>query len=547
MKCKKVEYLLPAYIMGDLNELSEDPDLYSKIEAHLKKCPKCTRDYESYKQTLGFVEENKDLFAQVFNEIDRERAAESQAAKSKTVRLFVRIGAVAACFLIGVSLLIILFNNLKSQIPQENSTSQHVSSAIVPAVKIESISESGNLLIAGGQKVNTSNQLKTLLINEKHHLIMDENTTLTIKPLVSNELIGCVVNLSSGRIYTHVEHDGNPFVVETTHGKAIITGTTFDIEANESKMKLIVSEGSVKFTSQGESVYVSAGYTSEILAMSAPIPPSLCDIKQLTAWATGYELKTALAKMESMDNSVDLSELWITAGSGPVKLEEIDYNKWIEDKRDWFEREFPKIFQLKEALSKENIEADYPELLYTSGNLWQFVYPQVSNYQMIQVSSESLLQTSSKFGFDKDWLQKNIPSLKSLADMSDNTHTDVSASDQWISDFENARKSQKPIDAQTLFSSLHAVTYLVNTRTLAWLYITNENIGFTANEKAEILELLQSEVNAAIELNEHIIRLFAASENLSCGDFNTLVENVIDSVTEIMGIEGKITEYEINK
>ncbi|MBN2591227.1 MAG: FecR domain-containing protein [Sedimentisphaerales bacterium] len=373
---------------------------------------------------------------------------------------------------------------------------------------------------------------------------MDEYTTLLITPLTPNEYIGCIVNLSFGRIYAHVEHDGNPFFVETAHGKAIITGTTFDIETNQTETKLIVAEGSVKFTSQAGSVDVLSGYFSEIFAKQAPIQPSLCDTKKLTAWATGFEFKTTLEKIKAFSDSYDVSDLGLTANSGPLDLEKINYEQWIEQKRDWFVREFPLAFQLKEALAEEDIETDYPQLLFTSGIFWQFTYPQVSNNQFSIITSDSLLNAVSMYDFDKQWLIKSIPSTKYLS----NNLIDVKgiypgdeAFQKWIEQFQNARKDNKSLNSDILLYSLHAGTYLTNTRILIWLYIVNEKTNLTPENKANILALLQNEVNEAEKIKENIIRLFTISENCQCEEFNVLIDRLIESLTEIMECEERLT------
>ncbi|MBN1187147.1 MAG: FecR domain-containing protein, partial [Bacteroidales bacterium] len=418
----------------------------------------------------------------------------------------------------------------------------------IPSVKIEKITDGIAQTIPANQEISTnSGQMATLVINSKHRMILNENTSLSINPHVSEENIGCTVNLNYGRIYTQVEHDGNPCIVETANGKAIITGTTFDIEANESKTTLVVAEGSVNFTSEVGSVDVVAGYSSEIFAKSAPLQPVLCDTKQLTAWATGYELETTFAKIEAISDTFDISDLWLTANSGPINLENINYETWIEQKRDWFEREFPSIFQLYDILTVEGIQSEYQELLFTSGILWEFKYPQVSNRQYSFVTSDSLLKVASGYGFDRDWLKKKIPSINNSLTNKTNLLTEQEAFQKWIEQFRNARKTNKSLDSDILLYSLHAGTYLANTRTLIWFYIANEKTDLISENKANLLALLQDEVNEAEKFKEYIIRLFTISENCPCEEFNEIIEKVIDSLTEIMEIEGKVKEYEIGK
>ncbi|MFC1781164.1 FecR domain-containing protein, partial [Planctomycetota bacterium] len=471
--------------------------------------------------------------------------------KTKKLQLFRRISAVAACLLIGISLWMVFSNQPKPQTHPQDSSLEQVTSAIAPSVKIEVVSNDGSVIIPAGQKISTlAGQLMTLRINEKHRLVVNENTSLSIKTLVSEENIGCAVELAAGQVYAYVEHDGNPFVVNTANGEAVITGTTFDIQTTGIETKLVVVEGTVQFESQAGSVKVAKGQLSKISAKSAPTAPSLCDTVELTVWARGYELKSALAKIakiESVTDSFDLTNLWLSATSGPIDLENIDYSEWIEQKRDWFEREFPHVFDLKQALAKEAIETDYPELLFVSGDIWQFAYPQVSLNQIPVITLDSLLKAGSRYGCDEQWLLENIPAINSLLDSPKEIVTGINAFGQWVDCFEKLRNTTKAPDSATLLYSLHACTYLTNTRILAWLYIANDKTDFSAEDKEQVLDLLQSQVNTANELTSRVIRLFAASENQPCEELNVLIEQVADNLALLIDIEKRVSEYEISK
>ncbi|MFC1780852.1 FecR domain-containing protein [Planctomycetota bacterium] len=557
MKCKKVKVLLAPYILGDL---VNDFKLLGQLEEHLRNCNYCTEEYQSIRQTIGFVEEYKDIFAEVFAEIDLERARKADTQKrswekipsestekTKSLQLFRRISAVAACLLIGISLWMVFSNQPKPQTPPQNSSLEQVVSAIAPSVEIEVVSDDGNIIIPAGRNISTlAGQLMTLRINEKHRLIVNENTSLSINPLVLDENIGCAVELTTGRIYAYVEHNGNPFVVETSNGNAVITGTTFDIQTTGIETKLVVVEGTVQFKSQAGSVKVSKGQFSKIVTRSGPTVPLICDTFELTAWARGYELKNTLAKIESITDSFDLTDLWLTAASGTIELENLNYQEWIEQKQDWFEREFSQVFRLKEALAEEAIEVDYPELLFATGDIWQFAYPQVSNQQIPVISFDSLLKAGSQYGFDEQWLLENIPA-KSFPDNPKEIFTGRNALEQWADCFEQLQKSSQAPDSGTLLYSLHAGTYLTNTRTLAWLYIANEKPSISDEDKGQVQALLQSQVNTANELTNLVIRLFAASKNQPCEELNTLINQIIGSITAIMDIEEGISEYEISK
>ncbi len=560
MDCKEAQLLTVPYVLGDL-----DPDSrqYGKLEAHLLCCPVCAKENENNKCEVEFIQEHKVLFAEAFETIDKKITAEqeeikrswqaiqaklvkikAQEKRAKLRRVLWRATAAAACIAIGISVWVTLSN---SKTP-EKPTPQQMVLAPAPSIKIELLSDTGSVIIPAGTEIKTTaSEMKTLILNGKHHMLLNSDTALSIEPLLDNERVGCMVKLASGEIFTHVEHDGNPFAVSTIHGKAIITGTTFDVKATDITTTLVVAEGTVQFGSEGGFVEVTAGHTSEIAGQSAPTKPASCNTTKLTAWAAGHELKTALAKIGSFSDAYDLTDFWLSAMSGPINLENIDYEDWIEKKRDWFKREFPWIFQLQSALAKEGIKADYPELLISSGDIWQFVYPETSPQQIPILYFDTLLKTASKYGFDKQWLMANIPAAKSAIDdpaAAKGRFTGLKAFEQWASCFEQVRKSPEELDSGTLLYALHAGTYLANTRTLAWFSINDGKHLFRLEDKTVVLALLQTEVNTANNLAGKIIELLRMSQSEPCGECQGLVDKIIKEINEIMSSEKGILKYE---
>jgi len=363
MKCKKAKLLLAPYILGDL---ADDLKLLGQLEAHLRNCNCCTEEYQSIKQTIKFVEEYKDIFAEVFAEIDLERARKEDVQKQnwekisaestekpKSLQLFLRIGAAAACLVIGLLTWLVFSNDSKPHVLPQIFSSQQAVSIPKPSVKVELVTNTGNILVPSGQQITSAGQLKTLLINGKHQMMMNTNTILAIEPLIENNNIGCLVKLTSGQIYTHVQHDGNPFTVDTANGKAVITGTTFDVKATDDSTTLVVSEGTVRFKSEKGTVKVTAGQTSEIVDQSAPSIPLSCNAIELIAWAKGsYKAGSALAKTEL---NPDPWNLPLSFEEKLIVLAETDYKQWVEQKREWFKKDFPWIFELKDALAREGI------------------------------------------------------------------------------------------------------------------------------------------------------------------------------------------------
>jgi len=560
MDCKEAQLLIVPHIMGDLDTGSWQ---CHELEAHLLSCPVCAKEYENSKLVVEFIEERKVLFAEALESIDKKRVAEQeeierswQAIQVKLAKIKAqekqahlrttlwKLTAAAACVVIGISTWLVLSNSKTLQKPNP----QQIALAPTPSIKIELLLDNGNIIIPAGTKIKTTaNELKSLIINGKHRMVLNYDTALSIEPLLDNEHVGCMVKLDSGEIFTHVEHDGNPFVVGTAQGRAIITGTTFDIKTTDISTTLVVAEGTVQFESEEGFVEVTAGHTSEIAGQSAPTKPATCNTAELTAWATGHELKTALAKIGSFSDAYDLTDFWLSAMSCPINLENIDYEDWIEEKRGWFKREFPWIFQLQSALAKESVEVDYPDLLIQSADIWQFVYPGTSPQQIPILYFDPLLKTASKYGFDKQWLMANIPATKSVIDKpvaAKGRFSGLKAFEQWTSCFEQVRKSPEELDSGTLLCSLHAGTYLANTRTLAWFSINDGKHLFRPEDKTVVLALLQTEVNTANKLTGKIIELLRTIQSKPCGECQGLVDKVVEDISAIMNSEKGILKYE---
>jgi ferric-dicitrate binding protein FerR (iron transport regulator) len=415
MDCKEAEILFVPHIMGEL-ELGLR-QIY-EFQAHLATCQGCSGLYESYKWTVEFIKAHKTEFAEALDyiedeatqqnelerswqcieaKLDRFEAQERKEKAGKIYRLVTRISAAAACVAIGVFVWLMISD---LRIPKKPVHPQ-AASPPASAIKIQLLLNDGGVLIPAGQQIASDDSLKTLIINDKHRLIMNTNTTLAIRSFNHGSQAGCIVDLTSGQLYAQVEHNSNPFIVSTTHGRAVITGTTFDLTATNTGTTLVVVEGSVKFESKWGNTQVTTGQISKIAPNSAPTNPVSCKALELTAWATAYELKPVLAKIQSIADGHDLTDLGLAATSGPVELEKINYEDWIVEKRAWFRREFPQIFQLQKALEAEGIEVDYPELLTSSGDIWLFVYPEISPRQIPISRFDSLFKAASKYGFDE--------------------------------------------------------------------------------------------------------------------------------------------------
>lgn len=396
MDCKEAEILFVPHIMGELEHSSKQ---IFEFQAHLATCQACSEQYESCKRTVEFIESHKSEFAVALESIqdnvnqqkelkhswqcieaklERFEAQESNEKIGKTYRFLIRISATAACIAFGIFGWLMLLDSGTAEKPVH----PHVASAPASTIKIQLLSDNGGVLIPADQRIASEDSIKTLIIKDKHRLIMNANTILSISPSNQNKPIGCMINMVSGQIYAHVTHDFSQFIVSTAHGRAVITGTTFDLTATNAGTTLVVVEGSIKFESKRGSAQLTTGQISRIMPNSAPTSPVSCKTVEMTAWATAYELESVLAKIQSISGGYDLSDHGLGAASGPIELEKINDEDWIEEKQSWFKREFPHIFQIQKALGVEGIEVGYLELLTSSGDIWQFVYPENSPRQI---------------------------------------------------------------------------------------------------------------------------------------------------------------------
>ena len=387
MDCKQAQDLMAPQMLGDF---APDSAEFRGLEAHMSRCPACRREYQEIQRTLEFIEQHKAEFAHAFEEREANRRRQDAEFRRKWKKLEGKLddlelqeqrasmrkwlwrgAAVAACGVLAVSTWSLLS---RQSIPHggRDRSGGYVTSAATPAVKIELISGDRRVAILANQEISTgAGEIKTLIINDRHRMVMNVNTMLAVEPLLHANHIGCRVNLSAGEVFAQVEHDGNPFVVNTPHGQAIITGTTFDVKATDSSSVLVVSEGAVRFASDRGSANVTAGHISRIGSNLGPTIPVTCDAEELTAWATQHKHESTVTLSEP---DLDLGYLPLSfLGTEPIALEEVDYNGWVEENRDWFRQQFPWIFQLKEALAEKGINVDYPELLVTTGDIWQFV------------------------------------------------------------------------------------------------------------------------------------------------------------------------------
>jgi len=557
MSCEQAQILMMPYLMG---HPEPGRGQYVEFEAHLLSCADCSAEYQETKDTLAFIKAHKADFARAFAvietgtedqttleqswraieaKLDRIEAEERRKKWSK-IR---RATAVAACIMVGATFLLMFSKSPEPSI--------FTPTRVASDFSIELLYDSGPLPVAAGQQIRTApDQLQTLIINRRHRITMNVNTSLYVYPHGQAGRRGCRISLACGQILARVEPDSGPFLVATPHGKAIITGTVFDIKADTAATTLVVSRGLVHLQSPRGIVEVSAARLSRIIGDAAPTEPVSCNPAQLTAWAAQHDLGTALAKIQANPDARELCELWPAAISGPIDLEKIDYTVWVKNKRDWFEREFPWIFELRAALSEQGIDLDYPRLLIETGDIRRFAYPAASPTRTLRLDPDSLVRTASRHGFERAWLLQNVPAARSAIEnprRQKDLFTGLAGLQKWAENLNQALSSSGEPDPAILLYSLHAGTYLANTRTLLWLRVDKGERLCRPQDRNELLTILETQVHAADNLSRNIIQLLWTSHDRPCEGYWELSENVTDDITAIITAENEILQYEQSK
>jgi ferric-dicitrate binding protein FerR (iron transport regulator) len=460
MRCKKAKKPISLYLAPDDSWLS--PNDRQALEAHMAVCEPCREDCRESREVVSVLQKCRQVSEDTAALLEKGCQVSPHRISARIIKLHgasrrVAVWAAAACLVIAV-LSGLVPSNREAVLTGPNHSVALTGKDLPLVIKLAD----GGHITPGAVIQTSAREIGNLVINGRHRVVMNAGTRLSIEPFVKAGRIECLVSLALGEINVHVEHDGHPFIVQTAHGRAVITGTTSDVKATDASTTLVVAEGSVRFESEKGLVEVASGQISKIIAHSAPTSPVSCNAAELTAWAVAYELKPASAKIQSISDDYDLTDLRLSAISGLIELERINYEDWIEEKRAWFEREFPWTAQLQSALIAEGIEADYPELLMSSADIWQFVYPQNSHQRFPFVYFDPLRRAASKYGFDELWLMTNVSAAKSAIDkhVSEDLYTGQEAFEHWIGCFERLRKSQEPPDSDTLLSSFHDAVYL---------------------------------------------------------------------------------------
>jgi ferric-dicitrate binding protein FerR (iron transport regulator) len=469
MRCSQAKALISLYLGPEASWLRARDR--QALEAHLTACEACRRDWRESREALELLQEYWQISEDTQALLSGSRPSDRQGIYSRIISLPAWRRPAAATVAAGLVLTVL---SVWAILPRESARTGPDRRVALPEAErpLTIASADGDRLSPGTWIETAAGETKSLVLNARHRVVMRGGTRLSCEPVVENGRTGCRVNLARGEIFARVEHDGNPFRVQTARGRAVITGTVFDIRVGRTATTLAVVEGSVRFESAAGHVQVVAGQSSTSTAMSAaPSVPVWCDAAALTAWVRPDQGTVQAVENTPPDDST-LDDLSVTLSSRvevQADLDALDYRQWVEQKRDWFRQQFPWVFALQKALEKEGVQADYPTLLRQSGQLWQFTYRQEDPGRQVEPDAGGLLRAASVYGRNEDWLKHQMllpPDAHSGAPRAQRPE----AFERWAADLETRVSTCPPdADARLLSDTVNACLYLINTRTLALL------------------------------------------------------------------------------
>jgi len=521
LTCQQAGLLMSLHVRGDPELSCEQRRAF---EAHLAACPSCAAECEQDRQLVALLRRHwpsgegicasgqatpywpmtvqegwEDLkcrcpsLAQACRNSEREKRRQLLFRRMRPI-------AAAACLVLAVG---IGWTVLRSGRPARPG-GVAVNHSQPEGAFAEFITPRGRTPLPLGTPVKTDESPREVLLGGMHRVVMNRDAEATFSAVgdpacqagaSSPAKLTYEIRLSRGELYVEVV-PGNPLTVQTPNALLAVLGTKFDVLARDGRTELVLLKGSVRFSGlageaggpAGRSVDVPAGHVSVIAGMSGPSAPRQTDALAATAWARELAFTNAIAlahpnaDLHLLDS---IRDCWPSAKA--PDLNTIDYVTWRDAHRDWFAREFPWIFKAQRALKDQRgLDVDYIELLMVSGDIWQFHYPRPVGEPTPVIDPAGIRRIAEHYGADGAALWRDVqpspadpmrraPATAADSSGGDNNNTAqawLSAMDAWRSGVASEADHPNHFPAALLLSSLEAASYLANTRTAAWLWVS---------------------------------------------------------------------------
>ena len=532
LSCRKAGLLISPY-------LADDPDLSAEqreaFEAHLAACPRCAHEYELSTEVVDFLQNHWTTSPDTLELMERAglrpkgcRSAPGHEQWSAEGRPQVavrpwfarpsRIAAVAAsiALLLGVAWLAVSRPGPPADRSNGTQGRAVAQGAAAAEFTVERITATGREALPLDEPITTGREPQELLLGGVHRVVMNADSTVTIgsraAALASGGTSGgggagaptsvgtsgvYLVLLAEGELYVEVV-PGHAFEVTTPNARVAVTGTRFNVIADEQLTNLALLKGSVRFSGLGDdrrtvgAVDVAAGYASTVRGRAGPTAPHKVDALAVTAWARDLSTRNAVASLATEDIALDLGDDWWQPSQPDPST--LDYETWRDEHQDWFATQFPWIFQVQAALAEQHgIEADYIHLLMISGDIWQFHYPPSPrklprprklpgqappwefDYPLTSFDPAAVERLARHYQVDAAELLAAVdPHTRADSDTPSSAGaTWPAALSRWRQDILAAAEPNAPaMDTDLILFSMRAGAHLANTRTAAYLWVT---------------------------------------------------------------------------
>ena len=206
MTCYQAKLLMWPYAGNDSNVTAEE---HLAFEYHLHCCSECAKEYEESKRILDLLKRycsekrenqvlSKDINRSYKHPMTVEEGLQDLCRRcpdlarnpklKKYLPWFYKICPAVVCIVISIFTWMTFSIYLKPQVAPK-PTAQQFAFAPKSSVKIELASETGDIFIPANHQITSGDELKKLIINDKHRIVMNVNTTLAVKPLIENNHI----------------------------------------------------------------------------------------------------------------------------------------------------------------------------------------------------------------------------------------------------------------------------------------------------------------------------------------------------------------------